>query len=117
MTFDYTDAGLDQPIWNLCAALAKIPDVDIIWSQKGVSQRAKGSYSISLAIWDIEALNFLGTVIGHDETKVCISLSSWDIDDGSGREMDDPLTMMTLLGGPSPAADELATTILEHLGR
>lgn len=113
MTFDYEDAGLDEGIWSLCAALESIPDIEIVSSLKGVSARSLGSYSIMIAAWSLEALNVLRHIVGDDGTRCCVCLNPYT--PGEESEMDDPFVYFDLISGPDPTASELAEKIRAYL--
>lgn len=111
MNYDYGSARFDEAIWDLCEALSSIADVDIVGSDKGFSDQAEGCFSICLAAWSLDAINFLSTVIGGDGTRLCLCVSPWE--DGTGHKIDDPYTLLDLIGGPSPTASEVAQSIRE----
>lgn len=108
----------DEPVWNLCEALVEIPGVDIVWSDRGMTDQPDDCYWIGIAVWSLDALNVLRHVVGHDGTRLCLCLSPHN--EGDGSEIDDPLSYFDLIGGPSPTANEVAATIrdvLAALGR
>jgi hypothetical protein len=114
VAYDWGPAEFDECVWDLCAALDRIPGIDIVASERGITDQAVDSFSVHLAAWSLDSINFLGTLIGNDGTRLCLAVHPWE--HGWGHEIDDPYTLLNLIGGPSPSAREVAEAIMDALG-